>query len=227
MSLYSDEDFPYQTQEVDSGGPLGLSPAGRTIVVFLLTFAAGLALVMLVIVPALQPRSAPLELIAIPDYSQPTAREAYIPAVEVIRAQYPQATLAAAAGAWTPQIDRVQLEAGRTSWTYFFFLPDRQQMATVIVDADGLARIDAIDSWPEQPSLLDDQRWNTDSPEVTIPLLERCDDLLRSQPDSWVELRLSTAAANRTLLWQATISSPQAPEEACAITVDASTGILR
>lgn len=225
MSLYSDEDFPYPAEE--TGGLLGLSPAGRTIVVFLLTFAVGLAFVMLVIMPALQPPSLPTMQLAIPDYSQPTAREAYIPAVETIREQYPLAALAEAAGTWTPEIDTVQLEAGRTSWTYFFYLPSRQQMATVIVDADGLAWIDSIDTWPEQPSLLDDQRWNTDSPIVTNALLSHCEDTLGEQPDSQVEMRLSTAAANRTLLWQATVSSLQAPDATCTVTVDASTGILR
>src|SRR5574341_1905569 len=49
-----------------------------------------------------------------PDLAVPTAREAYPPAVELIRQEDAGAELASAAGAWTPVIAPGNLENGRT-----------------------------------------------------------------------------------------------------------------
>ena len=76
-----------------------------------------------------------------PSYDVLTAREAYIPAVTLIRDSDPGAQLATGTGVWTPNIDNVYLEAGRTGWTFHFYLPTSAEMATVIVNRGGDARV--------------------------------------------------------------------------------------
>jgi hypothetical protein len=159
------------------------------------------------------------------DFSIPTAREAYVPAVNLIRQEDARATLASGAGAWTPVINPDQLNAGRTGWTFHFYLPTFNQMATVVVDRGGVAHITELKPWETPPDLLQDQGWQVDSPQALSQMLASCQDTLNTQPDAQVEARLSTAASNRRLMWQVKVFSPENPLAMCEVRLDATTGL--
>ncbi len=158
------------------------------------------------------------------DVAVPTAREAYPPAVEVIRAEDPGALLASGAGAWTPVINTANLSAGRTGWTFHFYLPASNRMAWVVVDRERTARITRIDEWETRPDLLDDQAWQVDSAQAVQIALQTCQSALDAHPDAVVEARLSMAASNRALVWLVSVTPPASPELACQVSVDATTG---
>ena len=160
------------------------------------------------------------------DFDILTAREAYVPAVEVIRQWDAGAQLASVAGAWTPVINQAQLEAGRTGWTFHFYLPDSGQMATVVVDRGGGARVTDTQPWETPPALLSDMNWGVDSPQAISVLLDACGAVLENEPQAEVQARLSLAADNRRLLWQLQVLSAE-NEALCAVNVDGTTGQVR
>lgn len=225
------DDFPYlepEPEPVEKPSRRGLSQELLVGIAFGVTFIVGLTCGLAVVVPALRPSPSPTQQAeAVPDYSVPTAREAYVPAVELIRQTDPTAELASGAGTWTPVIDPTGLEAGRTGWTFFFFLPATGEMASVVVGQNGQARLSGISQWETPPSLMGDQQWRTDSPQVMAYLLQACGGALGEMPGAQVEARLTTAAENRTLLWQARVYSPDDPLAVCEVTVDGITGLLR
>ena len=145
----------------------------------------------------------------------------------VLRQEDPGALLASGTGVWHPNIDRVQLKAGRTGWTFHFYLPASNEMATVIVSRGGTARLSETVAWETPPDLLDDQRWQFDSSDALADMLGVCNDALTSLPDAYVEAKLSTAVSNLTLLWQIDVISQQNPEANCGVNIDATTGIVR
>ncbi len=225
------DDFP-SSVEPDQGERkgLGLSPDVQVAIAFSLTLIAGLCCAMTIVVPRLQLSAAPQQVQATPvwtDTSIPTAREAYPPAVEVIRQTDPAAELASGVGAWTPIVNAVQLESGRTGWTFHFYLPTSHQMATVIVDRTNGARVAEVKPWETPPTLLSDQGWQVDSPQAVGRLLEACRTTFESQADSQVQARLSTAADHRTLVWHLRVFSPADPLAVCEVNLDATTGLLR
>ncbi len=163
------------------------------------------------------------------DYEILTAREAYVPAVELIRQKDAGAQLASGAGAWTPIINSSYLIAGRTGWTFHFYLPATGEMATVIVDRGGSAWIAERVTWETPPDLLDDQNWQVDSAQAMDQFYQVCGPPLEVEPveDAMVQARLSTASSNRGLLWQVTAVSLSTEIPFCGVTVDATTGSVR
>lgn len=226
--MHSDESMPYAQAGFDEPRP-GLSPDVQVLAVFVLTLVAGFAcaavsLNSLGIIGGAAATPPPRP----PDFEVPTAREAYVPAVEAIRAIDPLAELAAGTGVWTPLIDSVQLEAGRTGWTFFFYLPNYGEMAQVVVDRGKVAHVVSRIPWQTPPSLLSDQGWLVDSPQAVNRLLEVCREVLNEAgEDAYVQLWLSTAAEHRTLLWLARVVPISGSQEACEVRVDAVTGVLR
>lgn len=159
-------------------------------------------------------------------YGIPTAREAYPSAIEVARQQDTGARLVSAAGAWTPVIDRAYLSAGRTGWTFHFYLPSAGQMLSVVVDRAGSARATELLGWETPPELLDDQGWAIDSSIGITDFLGECQGVLNNQPDGWVEARLSLAGSNARLVWQFQVLDPQ-NTILCEVALDATTGQRR
>ena len=192
-----------------------------TVVVFGALAVAGLLMVRAS--SSQPPAESPIQ----PSYDIPTAREAYVPAVVVARQWDLGAELASAAGAWTPVIDPLQLSSGRTGWTFHFYFPGRGEMATVIVDQVENAWLSDVQPWETPPRLRADEDWQIDSPEAARLLLEQCQAALDAHPDAQVEIRLSTAAANRRLLWQGQVILPDELETACEVSIDATTGQVR
>src|SRR5574341_561286 len=158
-----------------------------------------------------------------PDLAVPTAREAYPPAVELIRQEDAGAELASAAGAWTPVIASGNLENGRTGWTFHFYLPATNRMAWVTVGRDLSARVVKIEDWETPPALLDDQSWRVDSPQAVAEALDTCRPTLDANANAEVEARLSLAAANRALIWEIHVSAPDNDNANCGVRVDATT----
>ncbi|MBN1427918.1 MAG: hypothetical protein JXB07_05995 [Anaerolineae bacterium] len=157
-------------------------------------------------------------------YDIPSARESYVPAVTLIRQQDPGALLASATGAWTPVIDRSQLESGRTGWTFAFYLPSTRQMARVVVDRVEKPRLVSVEAWETPPDLLDDQSWQIDSGGVGMDaFLQKCGGTLDAQPDDQVRVTLTTSAERQRLLWQYQLLSPTGAV-VCEAFVDASSG---
>jgi hypothetical protein len=157
----------------------------------------------------------------------PTAREAYVPAVEAIRERDVGAQLAVASGAWTPAIDSAELEAGRTGWTFHFYLPASGEMAAVVVDQGGRAYITGVEAWETPPELLDDSLWEVDSPQAMTDLLASCQSVLDENETAGVLLRLSAAAEQRRLLWQTQVVLIDDGQVICEVNVDATTGQVR
>lgn len=221
---YSEPEF-----EEQPGYVMGLSPATQFVIVFALTFVLGL-IVAAVLLLRLQPYQAQTDQApAAPvDYEIPTAREAYVPAVEAIRAIDPQAVLMEGVGVWTPVITTTQLNAGRTGWTFYFYLPDTGEMAQVIVDRGKVARVAGRQPWDTPPDLISDQGWRIDSPEAVRFLQENCQAAFDAAgTDAHVLAQLSAAAGNRTLMWNVRVDSAADTEIACPVTVDAIIGVLR
>jgi hypothetical protein len=156
----------------------------------------------------------------------PTAREAYPAAVAMARAEDVGAQLASAAGAWTPNIDMAELAAGRTGWTFYFYLPATKQMLAVVADRATGARIASRQPWASQPDLLDEQGWLKDSPIGMADFLQKCQGDLNAQSDRQVIARLSTATENRTLVWAYQVLSPD-QQVVCQAQFDARTGLVR
>src|SRR5688500_10191041 len=122
-----------------------------------------------------------------PEFDVPTAREGYPKAVELARAQDPGAQLTSAAGAWTPTIFRDNLDAGRTSWTYYFYLPSTNSMLWVTVVRGIVASITKTEPWDTPPQLVDHQSWQIDSAQAITTGMAECSEMLTSYPDSSVE----------------------------------------
>ncbi|MEM4724841.1 MAG: hypothetical protein QXP01_07505 [Candidatus Hadarchaeum sp.] len=208
------------------GDQMGLRRELAVALILAGVFLAGV-IVVVALVMALRPSTAPQAVVPALDYSIQTAREAYVPAVELIRQHDPAAELASGAGAWTPVIDTVYLVAGRTGWTFHFYLPNRREMATVVVDRGGLAHLVDSRPWQTPPDLLDDQAWQVDSPQALDLFYRQCKPVLDTQPGSKVQARLSTAASNRTLVWQVKLLAPDSELPICEVSIDATTGIVR
>jgi len=216
-------------EEEESQGPgFSLTPELQVGIAFGMTLLAGFVCAM-VVLPLLRPKPTPPPVVAAPqaDFAEPTAREAYVPAVELIRQTDPGATLSSGAGVWSAHLNTVQLDAGRTGWTFFFFLPDTGEMARVVVDRDGVARLADRQPWETPPDVLEDQRWMVDSPAAVVKLLESCAEVVQGQPDASVRARLTMAAENRTILWQMSAQSEADPLTTCDVNVDAITGVIR
>lgn len=203
---------------------------------FLLTFAAALACAVFYVIPALSPAQpaaaqgeagADSEAALSPEYALPTAREAYVPALELARQSDPAAELMSAAALWTPQFDAAELVMGRGGWTFFFYLPASLEMMTVTVGQEREAEVAGVEPWASPPQLFDDARWNADSPQIAGPLIERCAAALEEAVDAQAELRLSTAQANRSLLWNGRVLPAGGGEPLCEVSVDAVTGVVR
>ncbi|NDJ54758.1 MAG: hypothetical protein GYB68_16945 [Chloroflexi bacterium] len=161
----------------------------------------------------------------IPTFEVPTAREAYVPALEVAREFDISAELASGAGAWTAGATEDDLLSGRTGWTFHFYLPATQELVTIVVDRGLRTRVVDQEPWPTAPNLLDDRFWQIDSPVITQRLSENCTDVLAQAADENVEIRLSTAATNGRLLWAGQVT--QGETTLCTINVDATTGQVR
>jgi hypothetical protein len=167
------------------------------------------------------PTATPL---ATPDPDILTAREAYVAAVEVIRAADPGAILASAAGAWTPNVVAPNVIAGRTGWTFHFFLPATSELATVLVERGGTARIASREAWDDQPSLIDDQGWQVDSGEAVLRALEQCQVTVIPAELS-VKARLTLAASAGSVRWR--VSVDEQGQDTCIVLIDATTGAVR
>jgi hypothetical protein len=213
--------------------PFRIGQGVQVVAVFILAFGAALVCAMTVVVPRLlaAPELAPPRAAdragGSPDAEAPTARQAYVPAVELIRETDPAAQLATAVGAWTPTVDRAALRAGRTGWTFYFYLPDSGEMGQVVVNRDLEAHLLETQPWAAAPELLTDQRWRTDSPDAAGPLLDVCGDALAGTEGASATIRLTTAAENRTLLWYGQVTAPDEVDPVCEVTVDALTGLPR
>jgi hypothetical protein len=212
--------------------PFRIRQGVQVVAVFILAFGAALICAMTVVVPRLlaAPESAPIRAADRAEDAEaeaPTARQAYVPAVELIRETDPAAQLATAVGAWTPTVDRAALRTGRTGWTFYFYLPASQEMGQVVVNRDMEAHLIETQPWLPAPELLSDQRWRTDSPDAAAPLLETCGDALAGTEGASVTIRLTTAAENRTLLWYGQVAAPGEDMPVCEVTVDALTGLPR
>lgn len=208
----------------------------QAVLAFVLTFAAALACAVFYVIPAVSPAQpaaaqgeagADSEAPLSPDYALPTAREAYVPALELARETDPAAELMSAAALWTPQFDAAQLVMGRGGWTFFFYLPASAGMMTVTVGQEREAEVTGVEPWASPPQLFEDARWNADSPQIAGPLVERCSTALEESVDAQAELRLSTAEANRSLLWYGRVQPAGGGEPLCEISVDAVTGVVR
>lgn len=168
----------------------------------------------------LRPPSTPT-VVATISYDIPTAREAYPSAVNLIRSQDVGALLVSVQGAWTPNINMTELLSGRTGWTYFFYLPASNQLASVIADTRTGARIASVKPWQTPPSVLDDRSWVADSSIGMDLFLQKCQGEIHD--DRQVLVTMSTAKENGTLLWQRQVITPDR-QVVCEADTDARTG---
>jgi hypothetical protein len=162
-----------------------------------------------------------------PDLDVPTARESYPAAVEAARARDAGAELASAAGAWTPNYNLDNLDAGRTGWTYHFYLPSEKKMLWIAADQGGGIRVVREDDWDTPPGLIDDQGWQIDSAQALAVAVQNCEAVLTADPMPSVEARLSLAASARALIWHIRMAPSDPDGDICSIRIDATTGLVR
>lgn len=194
------------------------------IAVVLLALCVAAAMFVFDLVAQMGRPTGPIAGEPVSDLTTPTAREAYPTAVELIREEDAGAQLASAAGAWTPVIDRTNLQDGRTGWTFHFYLPATHRMAWVTVSRDLRARISHVEAWETPPGLLDDQGWQIDSPQALQMALGTCSPVLDAYENASVEARLTLAAASRALIWEIRVVIPDNPAGGCSAYIDATTG---
>jgi hypothetical protein len=162
-----------------------------------------------------------------PDLDIPTARGAYPAAVEAARARDAGAELTSAAGAWTPNYRFDNLNAGRTGWTYHFYLPSERKILWITADSGGGVRIVREEDWDTPPSLIDDQGWQIDSAQALALAVQTCEPVLSADPNTSVEARLSLAASERALIWHIRMSPSDLDSDVCSVRIDATTGSVR
>lgn len=162
-----------------------------------------------------------------PEMDVPTAREAYLPAVDVVRAEDAGAQLASAVGSWSPTINADNLITGRTGWTFYFYLPSSKRMVWVVVSRGGGARITQTQDWDTPPALQEDQGWQIDSGQAVATSMQTCQPTLDAHPDSVVEALLSLAADNRALVWRVSVTPGDPAAPTCVVSLDATTGQVR
>ncbi|NDJ51563.1 MAG: hypothetical protein GYB68_00590 [Chloroflexi bacterium] len=154
-----------------------------------------------------------------------TAREAYPEALEIARQVEAGAQLVSAASAWTPVINLEQLRAGRSGWTFHFYLPSRAELATVVVDLGGEVSMVETQLWDSLPLLIEDDGWALDSSQVMPRFFDQCGSLVETLPEPLVEARLSAAANLGRLHWRVTLIEVDNPSTVlCELNVDATTG---
>jgi hypothetical protein len=161
------------------------------------------------------------------DTQIPTAREAYDIAYQYVVDQGSPVELASAVGIWTPGVSDAQLASGRTGWTFYFYRPEMADMVTVVVGREENVRIESVIPWEPAPELTHVQSWRVDSPQAVEGFLANCGDSLGSVSDGVVELRLTTAAENRSVLWQTSVTSETNPLAVCEVNLDGTTGLAR
>src|SRR5690606_1248858 len=105
--------------------------------------------------------------------------------------------------------------------------PASLEMMTVTVGQEREAEVAGVEPWAPAPQLFEDARWNADSPQIAGPLVERCSTALEEAVDAQAELRLSTAQANRSLLWSGRVLPAGGGDALCEVSVDAVTGVVR
>ncbi len=159
-------------------------------------------------------------------FDVPTARDGYPTAITMARQSDPAAVLVSAAGAWTPTINPAVLNAGRTGWTYYIYLPATKQMAAIVVDRRGSARMASSQKWQTAPEVLDDNTWSIDSGGGMPAFLQKCQGDLSASPDRQVQAWLSTARAGGRLTWSYRVMAPD-QTVVCAVAVDAGTGQVK
>jgi hypothetical protein len=216
---------PQPEEEVEKKPPVnrGVIIAIAIGLVFVICVIIGLVFVL----PQISSLSASAPSAEPVSYDIPTAREAYISAVGLIRQQDPGAELASATGAWTPVIDKALLDNGRTGWTFAFYLPATNQMALVVVDRVASPRIASVEPWGSPPALLDDQNWQIDSGTSGMKaFVHTCEGVLDTQAGSQARATLSMAEENEILLWQYEVLSSDGIA-LCRVSVDASSGQIR
>jgi hypothetical protein len=222
------DSFPRSQAEDQQTERSGRGPEWIALVGFLGVLAFGLVVIMVAL--AVSRTRARAEAQAPPAVSLeiPTAREAYVPAVETIRERDVGARLATGVGVWTPTIDPAELAAGRTGWTFFFYLPATGEMASVVVDQGGSTHVAEVEAWETPPDLLDDSLWEVDSSQAVSNLLATCQSFLdENEGAAEVQARLSAAAEHRRLLWQTQIVLTDDNQVVCEVNVDATTGQVR
>lgn len=226
--ISSDIGTPEPEEGSSSGGLPSLSAGQQVLAVFVLVLLCGLigALAAVVLFRPDPPTLAPVEA-PVPNYAQPTAREAYVPAVEAARNLDDGAQLMNATGLWYPTIDTVQLDAGRTGWTYFFYLPASREMAEVVVGENGAVRAIETTAWTTIPDLLDDNRWQVDSSVALSTFDQECGGTISGISNYYVEAQFSAAVDNVTLMWNLSAVDLETDEVWCAIRVDGVTGLVR
>ena len=154
-------------------------------------------------------------------YNVPTAREAYPAAVDLIRAQDVGAELVSAQGIWTPNIDMALLMSGRTGWTFFFYLPAKGVLASVITDTSTGARIASVKPWQTPPNVNDERSWVADSSIGMDLFIQKCGGEIHDNRE--VLVTMSTARELGTLLWQRQVITPD-ENVVCEADTDARTG---
>ena len=209
--------YPEQAQ------PEEVRPAGlnQTLVIVLgLVVLVVLGGIVLVAAFIFRPPSTPA-VVATVSYNIPTAREAYPAAVNLIRSQDVGAQLVSAQGTWTPNIDMSQLMSGRTGWTFFFYLPAKAVMASVIADTSTGVRIANVKPWQTPPSVNDERSWVADSSIGMDLFIQKCGGEIHD--DRQVLVTMSTARELGTLLWQRQVLTPD-NQVVCEADTDARTG---
>lgn len=202
----------------------------RTVIILLaLLVAVGIVAVVVMISFTPRERSTevePTEMV----HNAPTAMEAYPVAREVALAWADDAQLASAAGTWTRPIEMGSLNAGRTSWSFYFYSRTQAEVATVVATQEGDqigAQFISTIPFPSEATLLSDVGWVFDSGDAVRILMENggAEFVSGREESIAVNLRLSTAASNGRILWMASVIHGSDPSlSSIVVEVDATSG---
>jgi hypothetical protein len=203
----------------------------RTVIILLaLVVAVGIAAVVVLATLAPGSRGESESGAAAVIYGAPTALDVYPVAREAALQWADDAQLASAAGAWTQPIDMGMLNAGRTSWSFFFYSRSRGEVATVTgmqtgsqLDAEFISAM----PYPAETTLLSDVGWVFDSGDAVRILLENggAEFMSGREDQVAINLRLSTAASNGRILWIGSVIYGADPDlSSIVVEVDATSG---
>lgn len=138
-----------------------------------------------------------------------TAHQAYANARSVATGWQADAMLATASATWTQGLTREELAKGQAVWTFTFYSPTAQEVATISV-TDGVATLVSSQPAGTPLELLEVNGWQVDSREAIQTMLENGgENFIANAGFATLNMNLSLANTTGRVEWLAALFSNQ------------------